>query len=104
MRFKATVNNPTGLFKIAQTLDKIGPTVIMTLSRDSVSFIQHREYETGIQAWMKMQPHSLFTNYRLEGTRTGEINLCFRVNALLSISRNAQRATDIQVKLLIKDG
>ncbi|KAG1140291.1 hypothetical protein G6F37_009782 [Rhizopus arrhizus] len=103
MRFKASVNNPIGLHKISQTLEKIGPTVIMSISQDTVSFIRHRDYETGIQAWIKMQPHSLFTNYRVENARRGEINMSFRVNDLLLITKKAQQATDVQIYLKRKD-
>ncbi|KAI9248616.1 checkpoint protein Hus1/Mec3 [Sporodiniella umbellata] len=103
MRFKASVNNPVGFYKISQTLEKIGPTAIISLSLDAVSFIRHRDLETGIQAWIKVQPHSLFTNYRVEESRSGEINMFFRVKDLLAISKVAQRAADIQVYLKKKD-
>lgn len=40
------------LLEIAQTLEKLGPTVIMAMSIETIMFIRHRDHDAGIQAWM----------------------------------------------------
>ncbi|ORE20651.1 hypothetical protein BCV71DRAFT_79918 [Rhizopus microsporus] len=53
---------------------------------------------------LKLQPQSLFTNYRIESANNNEINLFFRVSDLLYISKVAQQATNIMINLRLRDG
>ncbi|KAI8985338.1 checkpoint protein Hus1/Mec3 [Pilobolus umbonatus] len=99
MRFKATLNNPLGLHKIAKTLDKLSPTCFICLAVDSVKFISFKEYESGIQTWVKSQPQSLFSHYRIESIQHNEINIMMSVDNLLRVTKTAQSAVDIQIKL-----
>ncbi|KAI8391618.1 checkpoint protein Hus1/Mec3 [Radiomyces spectabilis] len=99
MKFRTTVNNPVGLFKIAQTLEKLGPSCIVSFSMDTVRFIKYREFDGGIQAWIKVNPPSLFSSYRIESSYNNEINMVIQVDALLRASKAPQQATDIRLQL-----
>ncbi|KAI9319649.1 checkpoint protein Hus1/Mec3 [Dichotomocladium elegans] len=99
MRFKANLINPTGLYKIAQTLERLGQTCILSLSNENVRLIKYRDLESGMQAWTKLQPSTLFSNYRIESTNRNEIHLSLLVDDLLRVSRTAQQCTDIRVQL-----
>ncbi|KAI9252402.1 checkpoint protein Hus1/Mec3 [Phascolomyces articulosus] len=104
MRFRANLCNPIGLGKIALTLDKLGPTCILSLGMDSVRIIKYAETDGSIQAWTKVEPTSLFSNYRVESTNNNEINMTLVTDDLIRATRAAQQSTDIRIQLRKKHG
>ncbi|ORY89937.1 checkpoint protein Hus1/Mec3 [Syncephalastrum racemosum] len=104
MRFRATLNNAVGLCKIAQYLEKLGPVCIISFSTDAIQLIR-KDQEGGIQAWTKLRPASLFSNYRVESSRSNnEINMKVRLDDLIRASRTAQNAREVTIHLRRKLG
>ncbi|KAI7905875.1 checkpoint protein Hus1/Mec3 [Cokeromyces recurvatus] len=99
MRFKATLNNPVGLHKLGQTMEKLGATCIASFSPNLLRFITYHEHIVGIQAWTKMQPTSMFSEYRLESMHDNEVNFTFFLNDLLLITKDLADSTRIEVSL-----
>ncbi|KAI9494869.1 checkpoint protein Hus1/Mec3 [Zychaea mexicana] len=99
MRFRANLANPVGLGKIALTLEKLGPTCILSLGKDSVRLIKHSDNDGSIQAWTKTEPASLFSNYRVESTSNNEINMSVVIDDLVRATRAAQQAIDVRIAL-----
>ncbi|KAI8876981.1 Hus1-like protein [Backusella circina FSU 941] len=105
MRFRAEVNNPIGLYKLCQTLEKIGSDCIICFSPDYIRFIVYSEYGQAhsIQTWVKIVPQSLFSNYRVGSQEGNNINFEVSIEHFLRIARIGQQATDIRIALKSKN-
>ncbi|KAI8139686.1 checkpoint protein Hus1/Mec3 [Fennellomyces sp. T-0311] len=99
MRFRGNLINPVGLGKIALTLEKLGPTCILSLTMDAVRLIKYSDSDGSIQAWTKLEPSSLFSSYRIESTHNNEINMVIIVDDLVRATKAAQQSTDIRIQL-----
>ncbi|KAI8069542.1 checkpoint protein Hus1/Mec3 [Gongronella butleri] len=104
MRFRAFLVNPTGLLQIAQALEKLGPTCILCMNRDSVYFIRSHDQEAGVNAWIKTDPNTLFSNYRIDSSADNEISMSLLVDSLLRVTKMAQQAASVKISLRAGNG
>ncbi|KAK4519354.1 Proteasome subunit alpha type-4 [Mucor velutinosus] len=99
MRFKAILNNPVGLHKLGQTMEKLGPVCIASFATDKLRFITYQDTAVGPQAWTDVVATSLFSDYRIESQHGNEINFFFKIPDLLHITKDLHDITRIQVGL-----
>ncbi|KAI8352934.1 checkpoint protein Hus1/Mec3 [Blakeslea trispora] len=100
MRFKATLNNPTGLHKLAQTLEKLGQACFAVFSKTELRFITHQSNSTDIQSWTVMNPSCMFTEFRLQSQQVNnELYFVFDLSNLLLITKDLVDCTRITVGL-----
>ncbi|CAO3618811.1 unnamed protein product [Mucor fragilis] len=99
MRFKAILNNPVGLHKLGQTMEKLGPVCIASFATDKLRFITYQDTAVGPQAWTDLVATSIFSDYRIESQHRNEINFFFKIPDLLHITKDLHDITRIQVGL-----
>ncbi|KAI8047187.1 checkpoint protein Hus1/Mec3 [Gilbertella persicaria] len=105
MRFKATLNNPTGLHKLAQTLEKLGPVCFAVFSKTELRFITHQNNPVDIQSWTVMNPSCMFSEYRLQSLQVNnEVYFAFNLANLLLITKDLVDCTRITVGLKDTNG
>ncbi|KAL9552380.1 hypothetical protein MBANPS3_003791 [Mucor bainieri] len=99
MRFKAILNNPVGLYKLGQTMEKLGPVCIASFTTDKLRFITYQDNAVGPQAWTDVVATSLFSDYRIESQHHNEINFFFKIPDLLHITKDLHDIIHIQLAL-----
>ncbi|KAI9306934.1 checkpoint protein Hus1/Mec3 [Cunninghamella echinulata] len=104
MRFRAVLINPIAFHKIALTLEKFGPTCIICFAIDSIHFVKYHENYSDLRAWIKVDPHILFSGYRLESSYNNELSISIDLDSLVRATKVAQQSASTKIILRQKDG
>ncbi|KAI8098912.1 checkpoint protein Hus1/Mec3 [Halteromyces radiatus] len=99
MKLAATLINPIGLHKIALTLERLGSSCIICFTPDSIRFIWYQQYKPGIRSWINVDPHTLFSQYRVKSQDNDEVNLSVDLDNFVHATKAAQQADETKIDL-----
>ncbi|KAI8335409.1 checkpoint protein Hus1/Mec3 [Chlamydoabsidia padenii] len=106
MKLTATLINPVALHKIALTLERLGPTCLICFTPEAVRFIWYQQHKPGLRSWINVDPHVLFSQYRVKSQDNNQVNLSVDLNSFIRATKAAQQAEETKIDLgqRIKDG
>ncbi|KAI0926322.1 hypothetical protein AcW1_008532 [Taiwanofungus camphoratus] len=90
MRFRATIENVSTFYRIAQAVEKLQKRCIIKFTENEMHMICNNDVnEGGIQVWSQIKVPSLFTDYRIQSNANNEITLTLSSEALVAALRSA---------------
>ena len=106
MKFRARFGDAGQIAKLVQTLDRIGDSCVVHLTREEVAFAIVGDAGEGIQVWATMVRASLFVEHRIESKSRNEISFTSKVSNLHRALKSACANSNVQtvVKLTKKTG
>ncbi|PVU96034.1 hypothetical protein BB561_001432 [Smittium simulii] len=102
MKFKAQLHNNTVLYRIAQSLAKLGKTAVVQLSQEFIKFIYLGESEASFQLFAPIYMKNIFVDYNIQSAHDNTIYMEFQVDNLIKVLKSAQGNETIAVRLLRK--
>jgi hypothetical protein len=106
MKFRARFGDAGQIAKLVQTLDKIGDSCVVHLTKEDVAFAIVGDAGDGIQVWANMVRSSLFVEHRIESKNNHQILFTSKVSNLHRALKSACANSNVQtvVKLTKKTG
>ncbi|GAB5587911.1 Checkpoint protein hus1 [Umbelopsis nana] len=103
IRMRCQIINTLGLYKLAQTLDKMGSSLTMIFSPNSLQIVKWEAQAGGMQVWATIPQGTLFSSFRISSPLPGsEIPLDLRLEDLVQAMKSAQEFQNISLQLVKK--
>ncbi|ORZ13944.1 checkpoint protein Hus1/Mec3 [Absidia repens] len=106
MRLTATISNPIGLHRIAMTLEKLGSACLICFTPESIRFIWYQQQKAGKRIWINVDPHTLFSQYRVKSQDNNEVSLSVDLESFIRATKAAQQTHETKIELgqRVEDG
>ncbi|KAH8551511.1 checkpoint protein Hus1/Mec3 [Umbelopsis sp. PMI_123] len=103
MRMKCQVTNTFGLYKLAQTLERMGSSLTLIFSPNSLQIVKWEAQAGGMQVWVTIPQGALFSSFRISSPLPGsEIPLDLRLEDLAQAMKSAQEFHNVSLQLIKK--
>ncbi|KAI8575771.1 hypothetical protein K450DRAFT_260128 [Umbelopsis ramanniana AG] len=103
MRMKCQVINTLGLYKLAQALERMGSSLTLIFSPNSLQIVKWEAQAGGMQVWVTIPQGTLFSSFRISSALQGsEIPLDLRLEDLAQAMRAAQEFHNVSLQLIKK--